>query len=109
MRCLTPAMATRERLYHWRPRSLQTRQLLAASLALIAFLALAGYALDRALLNTAETILREAARLPADLIIMATHGHGAVFDLLVGSISQAVLRASPVPVLMVPARNSTAT
>jgi nucleotide-binding universal stress UspA family protein len=54
--------------------------------------------------STAETILREAARLPADLIIMATHGHGAVFDLLVGSISQAVLRASPVPVLMVPAR-----
>ncbi|MBL8273212.1 MAG: universal stress protein [Xanthomonadales bacterium] len=58
--------------------------------------------------STAETILREAARLPADLIIMATHGHGAVFDLLVGSISQAVLRASPVPVLMVQARNAPA-
>lgn len=53
---------------------------------------------------TADTILREAQRLPADLIIMATHGHGAVFDLLVGSVSQAVLRHSTVPVLMVPAR-----
>ncbi|TXH72310.1 MAG: two-component sensor histidine kinase [Lysobacteraceae bacterium] len=44
------------------PRSLQSRQLLAASLGLIAFLALAGYALDRAFLNTAENALRERLR-----------------------------------------------
>jgi nucleotide-binding universal stress UspA family protein len=54
---------------------------------------------------SAETILREAARLEADLIIMATHGRGAVFDLLVGSVSHAVLRDSRIPVLMVPARS----
>ena len=42
----------------WRPRSLQTRQLLAASIGLVAFLALAGYALDRAFLDTAESNLR---------------------------------------------------
>ena len=41
------------------PRSLQTRQLMAASLGLIAFLALAGYALDRAFLQTAESNLRQ--------------------------------------------------
>jgi two-component system sensor histidine kinase PhoQ len=41
------------------PRSLQARQLLAASLGLLAFLALAGYALDRAFLDTAENNLRE--------------------------------------------------
>jgi len=35
---------------------------------------------------------------------MATHGRGAVFDLLVGSVSHAVLRDSRVPVLLVPAR-----
>jgi nucleotide-binding universal stress UspA family protein len=52
---------------------------------------------------TADTILREAGRLPADLIIMATHGRGAVFDLLVGSVSHAVLRQATIPVLMVPA------
>jgi two-component system sensor histidine kinase PhoQ len=40
-------------------QSLQARQLLAASLGLIAFLALAGYALDRAFLKTAENNLRE--------------------------------------------------
>src|SRR5512132_4132229 len=30
---------------------------------------------------TADTILGEAAKLEADLIVMATHGHGAVFDI----------------------------
>ena len=49
----------RRALYGWRPRSLQTRQLLAASLGLVAFLALAGYALDRAFLDTAQSNLRQ--------------------------------------------------
>lgn len=43
----------------WRPRSLRARQLLAASLGLVAFLALAGYALDRAFIATAEDNLRQ--------------------------------------------------
>ena len=41
------------------PRSLQSRQLWAASVGLIAFLALAGYALDRAFLSTAQSGMRE--------------------------------------------------
>lgn len=41
------------------PRSLQARQVLAASLGLLAFLALAGYALDRAFIRTAEQHLEE--------------------------------------------------
>ena len=55
-------MPSRDRLYRWRPRSLQTRQLLAASLGLVAFLALAGYALDRAFLSTAENVLSDRLR-----------------------------------------------
>jgi two-component system sensor histidine kinase PhoQ len=43
----------------WRLRSLQARQLLAASLGLVAFLALAGYALDAAFADTARANLRE--------------------------------------------------
>src|SRR3546814_20710666 len=39
--------------------SLQGRQLLAASLGLIAFLGLTGYALDRAFTETAESALRD--------------------------------------------------
>jgi len=54
---------------------------------------------------TAPTILTEASRLGVELIVMATHGRGAVFDLLVGSVSYAVLRDARVPVLMVPARD----
>ena len=38
----------------WRPRSLASRQLLVASLGLMAFLALVGFALDRAFMQTAE-------------------------------------------------------
>lgn len=53
---------------------------------------------------TAQTILREAQRLPADLLVMATHGRGAVFDLLVGSVSHAVLRGTTIPLLLVPVR-----
>ncbi len=55
-------MPSRDRLSRWRPRSLQTRQLLAASLGLVAFLALAGYALDRAFLSTAENALNDRLR-----------------------------------------------
>ncbi|HSR64156.1 MAG TPA: sensor histidine kinase [Xanthomonadaceae bacterium] len=54
--------ADRDPLFRWRPRSLQSRQLWAASIGLVAFLALAGYALDRAFLQTAESNLHERLR-----------------------------------------------
>lgn len=44
--------------FGWRPRSLQSRQLLAASLGLVAFLALTGYALDQAFIDVAGQGLR---------------------------------------------------
>lgn len=47
------------KLHHWRPRSLQSRQLLAASVGLVAFLALAGLALDRAFIAVAGEGLQE--------------------------------------------------
>ena len=50
----------------WRPRSLQARQLLAASLGLVAFLALAGYALDRAFVDVASQGQRERLRVFAE-------------------------------------------
>src|SRR5690625_5159758 len=50
----------------WRPRSLQLRQLLAASLGLVAFLALAGYALDRAFVDVASQGQRERLRVFAE-------------------------------------------
>lgn len=46
----------------WRAISLQARQLLAASLGLIAFLGLTGYALDRAFTETAQSGLQDRLR-----------------------------------------------
>lgn len=54
------------RALEWRPRSLQARQLLAASLGLVAFLALAGYALDRAFVDVASQGQRDRLRGFAD-------------------------------------------
>lgn len=53
----------------WRTLSLQARQLLAASLALVAFLGFTGYALDRAFVETAQNALRERLAVLADAYI----------------------------------------
>lgn len=53
---------------------------------------------------TVETLLAEAERTTATLIVLGSHGHTAVYDLLVGSVSEGVVRRSKVPVLLVPSR-----
>lgn len=50
-----------------------------------------------------ETLLREARELGAEAIVLGSHGHGAVYDVLVGSVARGVLRQAPCPVLVVPA------
>lgn len=52
--------------------------------------------------STVVTIIAEAERLPAGLIVLGSHGHGAVYNMLVGSVAEGVVRASKVPVLLVP-------
>ncbi len=47
-------------------------------------------------------ILQQAAALKAEYLVLGSHGHGAVFDLLVGSTTQGVLRKAACPVLVVP-------
>jgi nucleotide-binding universal stress UspA family protein len=54
--------------------------------------------------QTAQCILKEAGRLSADLIIIGTHGRGAMFELIVGSVAHAVVRDTSIPVLLVPLR-----
>ena len=53
---------------------------------------------------TAATVLDQAERLEADLIVVGSHGRSAVYDLIAGSISAEVIRKSTVPVLVVPSR-----
>lgn len=51
-----------------------------------------------------ETVLEEAKRLEADLLIVGSHGFGAIYDLLVGSASRGILKDTDIPVLVVPVR-----
>jgi nucleotide-binding universal stress UspA family protein len=54
--------------------------------------------------TTSETILAEALKLQADMVIVGSHGRGAMHELLVGSVSEGVLRRAESPVLVVPVR-----
>ncbi len=54
--------------------------------------------------NAWERIVENAITWHASLIVMGTHGRGAVDRLLHGSVADAVVRHSAIPVLLVPAR-----
>jgi nucleotide-binding universal stress UspA family protein len=49
----------------------------------------------------ADTIVRDARRQRADLIVLGTHGRRGLRRLVLGSDAEAVVRTSPVPVLLV--------
>lgn len=55
---------------------------------------------------TQEKILQEIERLKVDLVIMGSHGHGAMRHLLVGSVTEGVLRKAPCPVLIIPCHHN---
>jgi nucleotide-binding universal stress UspA family protein len=50
----------------------------------------------------ADEILRAAEREEPDLLVLATHGHGALKRALIGSVASAVARRANCPVLLVP-------
>lgn len=52
---------------------------------------------------TVKKLLEEVQRLQADIIIIGSHGRGAMYNLLVGSATTAILQQSKIPVLVVPA------
>jgi nucleotide-binding universal stress UspA family protein len=49
--------------------------------------------------HPADVIVNVAQRLPADLIVMVTHGRRGLAPLVEGSIAEKVLRYTPCPVL----------
>ena len=52
--------------------------------------------------TAAERIIEVADEIDADLIAMSTHGRSGLEKVLFGSVASAVLRNSPVPVLVFP-------
>jgi len=50
----------------------------------------------------ADEILGAAARERIDLLVVATHGHGAVRRALLGSVASSIARGAPCPLLLVP-------
>ena len=51
--------------------------------------------------NPVEVILEVAKEKNCDLIVMGTHGRGALADVVMGSTARRVVRRSPTPVLVV--------
>ena len=50
---------------------------------------------------TAAAVVQYAREFDIDLIIVGTHGRGAVAHLLMGSVAERVVRTAPCPVLTV--------
>ncbi|HUN25951.1 MAG TPA: universal stress protein [Steroidobacteraceae bacterium] len=70
----------------------------------------AGVGVDAKLIETvtapaAEYILHEARDWPADLIVCGTHGRRGIRRIVLGSDAEYIVRQSPVPVLLVRARD----
>lgn len=51
---------------------------------------------------TSETIVEEAKKLKADLVVLGAEDHGKIFKTIFGSVWEEVLKKTHVPVLVVP-------
>jgi len=56
---------------------------------------------------TVETILKEAADLDVDMIVVGSHGRSAMRRLLLGSVSEGIVHESCYPVLVIPTNKCT--
>ena len=52
--------------------------------------------------NVVDEIIAEAESQRPQRIIVGSHGHSALYELVVGSVAEGLLRRSPVPVVIVP-------
>ena len=56
--------------------------------------------------NPVGKIVAEVDRLAPDLVLMGSHGHGRLYEMLVGSVTNAVVRKVRRPVLLVPSQGA---
>jgi len=55
---------------------------------------------------TADVILEKASKIKANMIVVGSHGRGMAYQVIVGSVSEVVVRKSECPVLVVPTHNT---
>jgi nucleotide-binding universal stress UspA family protein len=58
--------------------------------------------------NARAEILCQARALMSDLLVLGSHGRSGFERLLLGSVTESIVRTSPCPVMVVPARTATA-
>lgn len=51
--------------------------------------------------RTAHSLVQQAGKSKADLIVMGTHGRRGIDHLIMGSVAEGVVRTAPVPVLLI--------
>ncbi len=49
-----------------------------------------------------SAIIGEAKKLESEMVVVGSHGHGAIHNFFVGSVSKGLLKSAPCPVLVVP-------
>ena len=52
-----------------------------------------------------DAILELIDTKPIDMVVMGSHGHGRLYELIVGSVTESILRRTNIPVLVVPSRD----
>jgi nucleotide-binding universal stress UspA family protein len=55
--------------------------------------------------NEVTAIIEESEKNSVDMIMLGSHGHGALFHLLIGSVSEGVIRQASCPVIIVPLKS----
>ncbi|WP_166807282.1 universal stress protein [Candidatus Chlorobium masyuteum] len=54
--------------------------------------------------NEVEAIIEESKKNRIDMILLGSHGHGALYHLLIGSVSEGVIRKASCPVIIIPSK-----
>ncbi len=54
---------------------------------------------------TAQSIIKQAEQVEADMIIIGSHGHGPLYNTIIGSVTSDVLRDTPMPVTVIPVKS----
>ncbi|SMC28179.1 Nucleotide-binding universal stress protein, UspA family [Andreprevotia lacus DSM 23236] len=58
--------------------------------------------------NLAKTIVEDALKWGAEVIVMGTHGYGGLTHLLLGSVAEGVMHQTTLPVLLIRAKRANA-